>query len=315
LNRPAEAFEAYQASAKGLGDLYAPGFAASGRESSSVQAHRLITYFEAADPAQWRRPTGRGDGQAARRHVFLLGFPRSGTTMLGQAVARHPDVVTLDERNTLADTIERFMGHSEDLSRLASIDPAEAQRYRDLYWRRVGAAGAEPSSKLIVDKLPTNTVALPLILKLFPHAKIVFMRRDPRDVVLSCFRRQFVINATTIDFLTLGGAAGLYDRTMRLAEIYRTKLDLDLRVQGYEALVNDFEGETRALCDFIGLDWAPGMADFAGRAGEVATPSAVQLARGLNADGIGVWRRYASQLAPVTPTLRPWVEAFGYPPT
>ncbi|MGI9168715.1 MAG: hypothetical protein ACR2FH_00870, partial [Caulobacteraceae bacterium] len=134
----------------------------------------------------------------------------------------------------------------------------------------------------------------------------------PRDVVLSAFRRQFTINATTVELMTPPGAAELYDAVMDLMEIYQEKLDLDWRVQGYEALVGDFDGETRALCDFAGLDWRPGLADFARRAGAVATPSGAQLARGLNSEGVGHWRRYRDQLAPVAPRLTPWVERFGY---
>ena len=95
-------------------------------------------------------------------------------------------------------------------------------------------------------------------------------------------------------------------------EVYRRVLDIDLRDQSYEALVEGFEGETRAICDFIGLEWSPNMADFAGRAGDVATPSSSQIARGLNIEGVGQWRNYREQLSPVLPVLQPWVEEFGY---
>jgi len=82
----------------------------------------------------------------------------------------------------------------------------------------------------------------------------------------------------------------------------------------YESLVEDFEGTARAACEFLGLEWDPGLADFAAKARGrgISTPSASQVARGLNRDGQAVWRRYAEQMAPVLPMLDPWVRRFGY---
>ena len=150
------------------------------------------------------------------------------------------------------------------------------------------------------------------------HPAAALTRRDPRDVVLSCFRQRFVIGPSTAQFLTLDGAALFFDRVMTLAETYVAGLtELALHVQSHEALVDDFEGQTRALLGFVGLSWDPAVAGFADRVGSsgVATPSAGQIARGLNREGMGQWRRYAEALAPVQPLLGPWVERFGYAPT
>jgi hypothetical protein len=108
--------------------------------------------------------------------------------------------------------------------------------------------------------------------------------------------------------------AAYYDAVMRLSEIYRNFLTLPQHPVCYESLVEDFEGTARSACSFIGLDWDPGMADFASkaRARDIATPSAAQVARGLNREGQGVWRRYQQQMTPVLPALEPWVERFGY---
>ena len=283
-------------------------------ETSLAVAERLTAYFQDTSPRDWWRGVeGRPNPMGLKGHVFLLGFPRSGTTMLGQALATHPDVVTLDERETLADAADALLSGSQGLDRLATLSAEDQTRFVDLYWRRVREAGCDPRGKVFVDKLPMNTLGLPLITKLFPGAKILFLRRDPRDVVLSCVRRQFVLNPTTYAFLTLDGAAQLYDAVMGLAQIYERTLELNLRTQGYEALVEDFEVQTHAICDFIGLDWTTSLADFSRRAGQVATPSSAQIARGLSNEGIGVWRRYREQLAPVNALLAPWVERFGYP--
>ena len=143
---------------------------------------------------------------------------------------------------------------------------------------------------------------------------MLFARRDPRDVVLSCFRRRFGMNASMYQLLTLQGAAAYYDAVMRLSELYRELLPLPLHEVRYESLVEDFEGTARAACDFLGLDWDAQMADFAARAPMrgISTPSAAQVARGLNREGQGSWRRYREQMAPVLPLLEPWVQRFGY---
>jgi tetratricopeptide (TPR) repeat protein len=309
LDRRGDAFEAYAASNAGFRALYARAW--SGKETSLGQAERLIEAFQQASPALWRRNAAASATSDMAGHVFLVGFPRSGTTMLGQALAMHPDVVTLEEEAPIADAVEAFIKAPDGMGRLASLDPAGVEHFAQLYHQRVRRVVGEVTGKVVVDKLPMNSLALPLMVKLFPRAKILFLRRDPRDVVLSCFRRRFAINATTVEFLTLDGAARLYDAVMRLMDVYGRVLDLDLRTQSYETLVHDFDGETKAICEFIGLAWTPAMADFAGRAVDIATPSAAQLARGLSTEGVGHWRRYRDALAPVMPLLTPWVERFG----
>jgi len=138
--------------------------------------------------------------------------------------------------------------------------------------------------------------------------------RDPRDVVLSCFRRMFAPNAYVYEFLTLNGSAHFYDEVMRLDRLYRAGLEqerLDIR---NEDLIADFEARTRALCAFVGLEWNESMLNFSRRAKarRIATPSALQLRDGIRSDGVGHWRAYAEQLSPVLPVLDRWVAAFGY---
>jgi tetratricopeptide (TPR) repeat protein len=308
----AQAFDAYQARAAAFRAIHAPRFEQVGADTTLTLVRRLDAYFASADPAQWRRADEPEPRNGAVGHVFLVGFPRSGTTMLGQALAGHQQIVTLDEQETLADAAAAFFTSPQALDRLAAIDADEAARFRGLYWERVRKGGADWDAKVLVDKLPMNALAMPLIVKLFPTAKVLFLERDPRDVVLSAFRRQFAPNPTTYAFTSLTDTAELYDAVLSLMGRFEQVLDLDLRRQSYERLVADFDTEVGAICRFIGLDWTPSMADFAGRAAAVATPSSAQLSRGLNSEGIGHWRNYADALAPVLPILRPWLEALGY---
>jgi Flp pilus assembly protein TadD len=314
-NRPADAFAAYVASNGELKALHVDQFEAPGQETALDQVRRLTAWFEAADLEPWREvPPARPRAADPKAHVFLVGFPRSGTTLLENVLAAHPEVVSLEERDCLASAEVAYLSSAGGLERLARIGSGEAMRQRDAYWAAVRGFGVEPRGKVFIDKMPLSSRLLPLVAKLFPNARILFAIRDPRDVVLSCFRRRFGMNPSMYQLLTLEGAAAYYDAVMRLSEFYRDLLPLPQHFVRYESLVDDFEGTARAACDFLGLEWNEGMTDFAARARTrgISTPSAAQVARGLNREGQGAWRRYEAQMAPVLPLLEPWVRRFRY---
>jgi tetratricopeptide (TPR) repeat protein len=311
--------EAYDAYAQGNALLRRGFLERSGDRAgfALAEARRLTGWFAAAPPEPWRRRAGE-DREGARtvaRHVFLVGFPRSGTTLLEQVLASHPEIVGIEERPTLVDPVDRALFDLDGLSRLPA---AEADRLRAIYWERARAmAAGDITGKVLVDKLPLNTLKLPLIAKLFPDARILFAVRDPRDVVLSCFRQRFLVNTAMFEFLTLDGAARYYDAVMTLAGALRRTLPLAVREQRYEDLVTDFDQTVSDTLAFIGLDWSPQVRDFAAasRARLVNTPSAKQVARGLYAEGMGRWPPYAHRMGEALAILEPWVERFGYAPT
>ena len=318
LDRTAEAFEAYREGNAVFGADAASRFEAPGQATVADSLAWLNLWAQARDRRRWTgEPRAAAGSQAGERaHIFLLGFPRSGTTLMESALAGHPDVTSLEERNTLNASVRAFMGDAQSLSRLASISDSDLRPFREDYWTCVKDWGGAPAGKIFIDKNPFNTHRLPLIYKLFPDARIIFAVRDPRDVVLSCFRRRFNLNPSTYELLDLKRAAALYDRTMRFAALLRDNQALAEHTLVYERLVEDFPGQMQAACAFIGADWRPELLDFAGRArrGEVARASSAQISRGRYADGAGQWRRYRAEMAPVLPILAPWVERFGYPP-
>ena len=313
--RQAEAFAAYEESNSVLKALNSSRFEAPGTESALAHVRRLTDWFRKTDVESWRQsPPARPRAADPMAHIFLVGFPRSGTTLLENVLASHPDVITLEEKDTLGEAEGTYLTSAEGLARLEVIGSGEALRQRDAYWSKVSNFGVEPRGRVFIDKMPLSSVMLPVISKLFPNARILFARRDPRDVVLSCFRRRFVLNRSMYQLVTLEGAAAYYDAVMELSELYRELLPLPQHVVRYESLVEDFEGTASAACDFLGLEWDQRMADFAAKARSrgIATPSAAQVARGLNREGQGVWRRYREQMEPVLPILEPWVRRFGY---
>lgn len=297
-----DAFKAYATSNQSRRALYpAPD------ESARGTAERLAEWF--AQSPSW---DGGPCPVAARTPVFLLGFPRSGTTLLEQVLAAHPDVETMDERACFTDSVGEFLRTPEGLEKLQTLGDDDCEVWRQAYWARAREYGVVPRKPVFVDKLPINTVCLPLIARLFPGAQVLFALRDPADVVWSCFRRRFGLNAAMYEFLTLDGAARYYDAVMRLADIYRRKLPLSLHEVRYEAFVTDFATESRKVCDALGLSWRADLADFARKAPAVDTPSMAQVARGLYAGAAGQWRAYEKQLSPILPLLAPWRARYGY---
>ena len=313
--RPADAYAAYAASNAEMKTLNAGLYEGPGKETAIEHARRLTAWFEPSDSAPWRdSPPLRPRAADPRAHVFLVGFPRSGTTLLENVLAAHPDIVSLEEKDSLESVSGAYLGSNDGLQRLAQLSSREAARHRDAYWSFVRSFGVEPRGKVFIDKMPLVSVALPVVAKLFPNARILFALRDPRDVVLSCFRRRFGMNPSMYQLLTLDGAAAYYDAVMRLSEMFRNLLPLPQQIVRYESLVEDFEGTARAACEFVGVDWNENVVNFAAKARTrgISTPSASQVARGLNREGQGAWRRYREQMEPVLPILEPWVERFGY---
>ncbi len=307
-----EAFAAYNACNESLRQFHqslASGTSVLARARALAAALRVVAprWPAAATP---QSPSGDAAG-----HILLMGFPRSGTTLLEVVLDGHPGIVSLEEHELLAEGVQAFMREPLDLNRLAQADEGALQALRAAYWKRVRKSGVDVSGKLFIDKHPLNTLNLPLIARLFPRAKILFACRDPRDVVLSCFRRRFKMNPAMYQMLTLEGAAQFYDAVMDFAELARPLLGLPWHEVRYERLMADFAGQTHAICQFLGIEWMDDMQTFAARvqSRERATPSTAQLARGLDASGIGQWQHYRALLEPVQPVLARWVERFGAP--
>ena len=315
--RYGQAFAAYTQSNRQKYEIYKARFETPSSTAADY-ARWLADYFKDADPVQWsakRADAPADDHGGARAHAFLVGFPRSGTTLLENVLKSHPDAVTLEETDTLGDLTRRNLvdemgGGVRGARQAAAIPPL-----RDRYWERVAAFGATIDGKVFIDKYPLSSLKLPIVAKLFSGARVLFAVRDPRDVVLSCYRRNFAMNTSMFEFLDIARTARFYAAVQELSAIYREKLDLDWLQVRNEDLVEDFEGEARKICGFLGLDWDAAMIDFAEHAKSrtIRTPSSVQVTRGLNADGVGVWRHYAKEMAPAIDILKPWIEAYGYP--
>jgi tetratricopeptide (TPR) repeat protein len=305
----ADAFALYRDSKARLRAIHAAKFG-SMRIVNEVKS--CIGYFRYS-PRWSATPNLPATAEAPHRHVFLLGFMRSGTTLLESILAMSPQTVHADEVDFLSAAGRGLDVYGEaGLERLAVLGEGRLIERREAYWQAVRGAGFRVAGKVFIDKMPLNSLRLSLICRLFPSARVIFAVRDPRDVVLSCFRRRFGASRTTFECFDLEDCAHFYAAVMTLVDLCRDKLPLDIFEHRHEQMVADFEPQVRAACNFIDIDWDESMRDFHRVARDVTSQSAAQVRRGLYSEGIGQWRRYRDELAPVFPVLAPWVARFGY---
>jgi tetratricopeptide (TPR) repeat protein len=306
-----EAFAAYTAANDTLHETYAGFYRDLRSVASPAVVEDMIAFLENEDPASWP-PAGEDDGDAP---VFLVGFPRSGTTLLDQILSSHPDIAVVEEKPALVDAALRYTIEPGKLDDLRGMDAGEAQRYRRLYREKLRqyAKGAG-KKKIIIDKLPLNLAQLTLIHRLFPQAKIIFALRDPRDAVLSCFQQRFELNPEMAQFLKLETAAAYYDRVMTLAQLSFDRLPIARHTVRYEDVVKDLRGAVEPVLDFLGLEWDEAVENYreTAKGRVITTPSAAQVVRPIYESSQGKWRRYESALAPVLPVLASWVSRYGY---
>ncbi|NOT42864.1 MAG: sulfotransferase, partial [Alphaproteobacteria bacterium] len=302
------AFQAYTDAGTLFVRAYTPQFA--NRQSAYEQVSELTAEFAAVTTFPMGPSTlGSMNGEAA--HVFLLGFPRSGTTLLEAILTANPQIVSTEERDHLGEAASLLEGPGV-IAKFGRLSEVEAGRFRRAYWESVASCGTNVKGRVFLDKLPLNTIKLPLIRRLFPNAKIVFALRDPRDVVLSCFRRRLGLNPSMFELLTIDSAARFYGAVMDLFDTYTKKLALDVSYVRYEDVVANFEGEARRLCAVIGVGWTDEMKSFAETTRLSATPSGLQVKKGLYETGAGQWKKYERHMGAVLPALAPWVQRWGY---
>ncbi|HEY1605401.1 MAG TPA: sulfotransferase [Allosphingosinicella sp.] len=243
--------------------------------------------------------------------IFIIGFPRSGTTLLDTLLMNLPSLHVLEEMPVLLQ-VELALGSEARLARLSS---AEAKRLRALYYRTLAGTAPAPAGRTIVDKHPLHMARMALVHRLFPDARIVFVERHPCDAVLSCFMANFQLNHAMRSFVTLEEAARTYDAVFDAWTRAKSLLPLQVHRIRYERMVEDLEGEMRPLLGFLGLEWDPKVLDnraAAAKRDHIRTASYSQVTEPIYRRSAGRWERYRRQMEPILPILAPWAELMGY---
>ncbi len=297
----AEAFDAAAAMNRAMPNF--DGWVLRGTEYRARLRAIAAALVRRSEPPQTLDPDGRAP-------VFLVGFPRSGTTLLDTFLMGHPRISVLEELPLIVE--------AEKICPVAGIAtcPTEAlERAQDGYLAGVATHVDRATAGLVVDKMPLNMLAVPLIHALFPDARFIFAQRHPCDAVLSGFMQSFVASEPMASFLTIDGAADFYDAAMTLWTESIAVAPIQYHTIVYEQLVTDPEHTLKPLLAFLGLPWDERLLDHVSSArsrGAIVTPSYDQVTQPLSKSAAGRWKSYRDQLEPVLPLLLPWAERLGY---
>jgi tetratricopeptide (TPR) repeat protein len=283
--------------------------------------HRQREVAELLDAADWTAWQARPASlHPLARIAFLCGHPRSGTTLFEQILDAHPDIVTTDETGILArefiePIIRQPLAARAGVDELRSFDAEQLAAGRETYFQFTQEhLGASIGGRLLIEKDPGLTPDLPLPLRLFPEARVIFPLRDPRDVCVSYFFTLLPLNPASVAAIDLKSTIECCAHSLRLWLHWRETIPqpwLELR---YEALVARPEPEMRRILGFLDVPWDQRLLRFHERATEkgVRTPTYADVIQPLYQRAVGRWRNYERYLAPHLDLLRPWLRAFGY---
>jgi tetratricopeptide (TPR) repeat protein len=288
---------------------------ASFREGKRLK-RKLVPYDEAAMAARFESlhrvftpalvAAAGGQGAESDLPIFVVGFPRSGTSLVEQILASHPQVHGAGELGYLDQIAASFRARAAPElpypDYLAHLGAVELRALGDAYVARLHALA--PGAGRITDKLPENYLNIGLIHLALPRARIIHVRREPLDVCVSCFAINFFAGlAYTSD---LGELGRLYRRYLELMAHWRRLLPAGamLEIQ-YEEVVGDLEGQARRLLDYCGLAWDPRCLAFHETQRSVRTASVNQVRQPLYRSSLERWRRYERHLGPLIEALGP----------
>lgn len=271
----------------------------------------IRSVFRTPDDVLCRAQGEGGTDDAAP--LFIVGMPRSGTTLIERIVSAHSSVVTLGELQELPLVLKALSGvagpqvlSAAVVQALSTDSPPLASAYMDALRPRLGMLNAAQNDTptYIIDKMPLNVLNLGFIFRLMPRARVILMRRDPMDVGLSNFRQLFALDYSYYNYSYDLGDIGRYVAEFEhLCSHWQTLLGDRLHCVHYEGLVADPEPAVRALLSHLDLPWEQGCLDFHNSGAPVATPSASQVRQPLYSSAVGRWRRYGDALKPLQDAL------------
>ena len=248
------------------------------------------------------------DGHHDRTPIFIIGLPRTGTTLVDRILSSHPEIQSAGELTDFALALKRATGtpsryvlDAETLDAAANVDLATVGREYISMARRV-----VPDAAHFVDKMPLNFFSAAVIQRALPEARIICLRRHPADSVLSNYRQLFATGFSYYNYaFDLADTAAYYAQFDTLIEQFKEALPADRFTEvAYEDIIDDLETQARRLIAFCGLDWDPACLSFHQNKAPVATASSVQVRQPLYSSSVGRWQRYSEHMQPALDVLR-----------
>ena len=249
--------------------------------------------------------------------IFLIGFPRSGTTLLDTILRSHPLIEVVEEKLMVEQLINSLNQSSDGkLESIKEIENDQIIKIRKTYFESLESQIQNKNNiKLYIDKLPLNIIHAGEIVRIFPNAKFIVSLRHPCDCVLSCFMQDFELNDAMANFLNLDDAAHLYDAVMNLWTQYTSIFSINYHEVKYENLIENFEPTVRSILNFLELSWDDAVLNYlitAKKRDRIATPSYSQVTKPIYSYAIGRWQRYKKQTSNIYPILEGWIKKFNY---
>jgi hypothetical protein len=248
--------------------------------------------------------------------IFLIGFPRSGTTLLDTILRTHESIEVLEEKPLIQNMINEINIHIKgDFSNLSKIDDETIKRIRLSYFENREKIISLDKTKIYIDKFPLNIIYIAEIDRIFPNAKYILSLRNPYDAVLSCFMQSFAPNDAMSNFYNLNDASNFYNIVMSLWTKYLEILDIDMHTIKYEEIVSNFESSISSVINFLNLKWNDNLKEFnktADKRSMINTPSYNQVNKPLYTNSIERWKNYNYQFSDQINNLEKWITKFKY---
>jgi hypothetical protein len=264
----------------------------------------------------------RNDGRKLqpRRIALLTGHPRSGTTLLEQVLDAHSDVISLEETTLIHDEIYAPMGRDFPASAgifqmLDSGPPSVIRQLRENYFQCAERFLREPiGNRLLVDKNPGVNVMVPVLARVFPETKFLVALRDPRDVVMSCFRQSLTLTPVSCAYLSLGETVKQYVSVMDFWRAMLPRMGDQAMYVRYEEMVQDLPAVARSVLSFLGVGFEENVLKFYehARTKRVNSPSQAEVKKPVYRSAVGRWRNYESYLEPYLAGLKPFLKELNY---
>ena len=290
---------------------------AYGKEVNEKSFTELVTqrikFFENFNTKRWKQHDLK---EEFFQPIFLIGFPRSGTTLLDTILRTNKSIEVIEEKPILRNCLRSLhIGIKNNFNNLENLDKSFIQNLQNVYFKEREQYLENKKTKTVVDKMPLNIVHIAEILRFFPNAKFIFALRNPYDSVLSCFMQQFELNPAMKNFTSLESSVVLYDLVMKLWIIYRNAFSINCHFIKYENLITDFEKTTKEIFKFLEIDWTDEVKNFyttAKKRLNISTPSYNQITSPLYTRSINRWKNYEKEFKDLKNVLDPWLDEFNY---